>query len=185
MSVGLGKTSIEIIWQVLLHQHDLVIKTARGRTDGRRISIGTTAMHLVRKCPCPVWLVAPGAKLHALHAWDPRVESLVQTKTDDVTVTRYIDARHEAAKQALADLLNTVHVPLPERQAHLVLGHAVDTIVAVTAEQKVDLVVLRQVGRSNRNGQLIGSVTEEALTRLDCGIFCVKPDGFKSPIRLD
>jgi nucleotide-binding universal stress UspA family protein len=59
--VTFGKTSVELIRTVLAQGHDLLIKTSRGRQDGRRISFGSAAMHLVRKCPCPVLLVAPTA----------------------------------------------------------------------------------------------------------------------------
>lgn len=57
--VTFGKTSVELIRTVLAQGHDLLIKTSRGRQDGRRIAFGSAAMHLVRKCPCPVLLLAP------------------------------------------------------------------------------------------------------------------------------
>jgi universal stress protein E len=223
ISVRIGKTSVEIIRQVLLHRHDLVIKTARGKTDGRRISFGSTAMHLIRKCPCSVWLVAPGTKpppkrilaainpigadrasmarklltqaaslaerfdaeLQVLHSWNPHVESLLESKIASDVVTRHIESNHVGARNSLAQMLDEAELSLLDRQVHLVLGNAVDAIASVTVDQRIDMIVMGSVGRSYRDGQLIGSVAEELLTRVDCSVFCVKPDGFESPIRLD
>ena len=58
--VLVGKEFIEIIRVVLRNKHDLVIKTARGKAGVRDILFGSTAMHLMRKCPCPVWVMTPG-----------------------------------------------------------------------------------------------------------------------------
>lgn len=57
--VVVGKEFVEIIKEVLRGNHDLVIKTARGMGGAIGMLFGTTAMHLLRKCPCPVWLMKP------------------------------------------------------------------------------------------------------------------------------
>jgi universal stress protein E len=50
-----GTPFLEIIRAVLRNHHDLVIKAAD--KDGLVTRIfGSTDMHLLRKCPCPVWL---------------------------------------------------------------------------------------------------------------------------------
>ena len=58
--VLVGKEFIEIIREVLRNNHDLVIKTARGKGGVRDILFGSIAMHLMRKCPCPVLVMKPG-----------------------------------------------------------------------------------------------------------------------------
>jgi nucleotide-binding universal stress UspA family protein len=56
--VGQGKTSIAVIKQVQSQQHDVVVMQAKG-THSRRVGgIGDTAWELLRKCPCPVLLIA-------------------------------------------------------------------------------------------------------------------------------
>lgn len=55
--VVVGREFIEIIKEVLRNNHDLVIKTARGMGGTSGILFGSTAMHLLRKCPCPVWMI--------------------------------------------------------------------------------------------------------------------------------
>ena len=52
-----GIPFLEIIREVLRHGHDLVMTTAQGRTNLRERFFGSTVMHLMRKCPCPVWVV--------------------------------------------------------------------------------------------------------------------------------
>lgn len=59
--VLLGKSSIEIIREVIRGKHDLVLRVAKGQDSTRKGFFGNTAMHLLRKCPCAVWLVSPAA----------------------------------------------------------------------------------------------------------------------------
>jgi nucleotide-binding universal stress UspA family protein len=57
--VLLGKTSVEIIREVVREKHDLVMRVAKGAESRRHGFFGNTGFLLLRKCPCPVWLVAP------------------------------------------------------------------------------------------------------------------------------
>ncbi len=54
-----GTPFLEVIKEVLLNGHDLVIKTASGGNGLMNMLFGSTAMHLLRKCPCPVWVIEP------------------------------------------------------------------------------------------------------------------------------
>ena len=60
LKVVAGREFIEIIKEVLRNNHDLVIKTVRGMGGTIDMLFDSTAMHLLRKCPCPVWLKKPG-----------------------------------------------------------------------------------------------------------------------------
>lgn len=57
--VGHGKAFFEIIRAVLLHNFDLVVKACQQDGSLKTMLFGTTDMHLLRKCPCPVWLIRP------------------------------------------------------------------------------------------------------------------------------
>jgi universal stress protein E len=83
--VVVGIPFLEIIRQVLREQHDLVITTAEEKKKGIRARLfGTTSMHVMRKCPCPVCVVKqaqtrPYARILAAvapAAHDPKRESL-------------------------------------------------------------------------------------------------------------
>lgn len=54
-----GTPFLEIIREVLRDEHDLVMTTAEGRGGVKERLFGSTAMHLMRKCPCPVWVMKP------------------------------------------------------------------------------------------------------------------------------
>ncbi len=58
--VLLGTPFLEVIREVLHNGHDLVIKCPESPSWLDRLFSGDD-MHLLRKCPCPVWLVQPGA----------------------------------------------------------------------------------------------------------------------------
>ncbi len=46
----------EAIGLVQQRGHDLLIKAARGSHGPRQLLFGSTDLHLIRKCPCPVWI---------------------------------------------------------------------------------------------------------------------------------
>ncbi|MCR9117760.1 MAG: universal stress protein [bacterium] len=58
-TVLMGKTSVEIIREVLRGDYDLVMRVAKGKDSRRSGFFGNTGIQLLRKCPCAVWLVAP------------------------------------------------------------------------------------------------------------------------------
>lgn len=55
-----GIPFLEIIRQVLVRGHDLVVKSPEDPDWLDRL-FGGDDMHLLRKCPCPVWMVKPGS----------------------------------------------------------------------------------------------------------------------------
>jgi nucleotide-binding universal stress UspA family protein len=57
--VLVGKPFIEMIRQVLRNDHDLIIKCADADSGLREILFSSTDKHLMRKCPCPVWIIKP------------------------------------------------------------------------------------------------------------------------------
>lgn len=57
VKVLVGNAFLEIIREVLRHQRDLVIKSVENTEGIGRQLFGGTDMKLMRKCPCPVWLI--------------------------------------------------------------------------------------------------------------------------------
>ncbi len=75
--VATGSPFVEIIRRVIADGHDLVIKTALGEGGALGGLLGTTALHLMRKCPAPVWVVKPSSEprfKRVLAAVDPDPE---------------------------------------------------------------------------------------------------------------
>jgi nucleotide-binding universal stress UspA family protein len=84
IEVLVGKAFLEIIREVLRNDHDLVIKSAESEPEVVRI-FGSTDMHLMRKCPCPVWVIKP---------------------TDHVHYRRILAAVDQDSEDAVKDVLN-------------------------------------------------------------------------------
>ena len=73
-TVATGTRFIEVIHAVQRNQHDLVIKVAEHNAGLSAALFGSTDMHLLRKCPCPVWIDGPtntGNYKKVLAAVDP------------------------------------------------------------------------------------------------------------------
>lgn len=67
---------VAIIKQVLRDNHDLVITTAQGKESSMGGLFRSLSLHLIRKCPCPVWVVhpeRPSKVQQVLAAVDPSV----------------------------------------------------------------------------------------------------------------
>jgi len=56
--VLVGTSFLEIIYEVLRNNRDLLIKVSEAQDWLGRL-FGSDDMHLLRKCPCPVWLIGP------------------------------------------------------------------------------------------------------------------------------
>jgi nucleotide-binding universal stress UspA family protein len=104
-----GTVFLETIREVLREGHDLVIKAAEDPSWIERL-FGSDDMHLLRKCPCPVWLIKAGDKpnygcILAAVDFDPE-----RPETIDQGVTR--EVVELASTLAMSDFasLHLVHV---------------------------------------------------------------------------
>jgi nucleotide-binding universal stress UspA family protein len=72
-----GTPFLAIIGEVARGEHDLVMLTAEGDGGLREHLFGSTSRHLLRKCPCPVWVVRPARQrqgIRVLAAVNPSEE---------------------------------------------------------------------------------------------------------------
>ena len=58
-----GKDYIEVNGAVLKNNYDLVIKAASSKSKWSNILFGSLDLQLLRKCPCPVWIIKPRKKI--------------------------------------------------------------------------------------------------------------------------
>ncbi|QSB01446.1 universal stress protein [Methylomonas sp. EFPC1] len=110
VQIRVGSPFIEIVRQTLDGDHDLVIKLAADDHGIHDHLFGSTDMHLLRKCPRPVWLMRPEektnyAKIMAAVDFDPWSAD----GADDGLNRRILEL---ASSVALADFaeLHLVHV---------------------------------------------------------------------------
>ena len=93
--VLVGDPFLEVTREVLRNGHDLVMMTAEGRGGFKNWLFGATAMRLVRKCPCAVWVVK--ASQHERYA---RILAAVDTDPDD--------ARKDALNSTIMELATSL-----------------------------------------------------------------------------
>jgi nucleotide-binding universal stress UspA family protein len=94
-----GTPFIEITRAVIRNGYDLVIKAAHPSPGLADRLLGSTDMHLLRKCPCPVWIDRPGKPIpyeNVLAAIDP--------VCDPVTSRLVIDLASSLAQRNTASL---------------------------------------------------------------------------------
>ncbi|MCH8105551.1 MAG: universal stress protein [Proteobacteria bacterium] len=91
--VLIGISFLSVIREVLRNGHDLVIKTAENGGLLDRV-FGSDDMHLLRKCPCPVWLVKSGSP-KAYHRMMAAVDA------DDMYAPKELNTRHQLNLQIL------------------------------------------------------------------------------------
>jgi len=103
-----GTPFLEIIRQVLRDKHDLVILAAEGKGGIKKRLFGSTSMHLMRKCPCPVWVVKQAQTwpyTRTLAAVDPSTSA---TESDSLNPLILQLASSMASKEA--GELHVIHV---------------------------------------------------------------------------
>ncbi len=92
VQVGMGLRFVEIIREVLRNDHDLVMKPAVTGTRGRTSRFGSTDLHLMRECPCAVWILKPPRS-----GKSPRVLAAVDPDPTDPDSSRLSDSVMELA----------------------------------------------------------------------------------------
>jgi len=99
--LSLGKTFVEVIRHVIARDIDFVVKLAEPLTGVQRFLFASTDQHLLRKCPCPVWLQTPDAGTvprHVVAAVDVDAADAAEPETLLSLNRRVIEtARHIAA----------------------------------------------------------------------------------------
>ena len=224
-----GVEFVEVVRAVIRGGYDLVVKAIDPnlRYGGQQIFSGFD-MHLMRKCPCPVWVLKDGfdredlrvlaavdpdssdtdkqglnrlimelsrsvcpaetGQLHVVHAWKLDEErALLSNKHEQGSGA---DADHIAQKiqslreQTLDRLLAFYPDDEGSRQVHLLQGDAGKAIPDFATDNKIDLVVMGTVGRTDVPGMVMGNTAEMVLNRVSCSVLAVKPSDFQTPIEL-
>jgi len=211
--------SEEPAWQgiircVVRDSMDCVISGKRNQAESGGPKIGSVAMKLLRKCPCPVWVAKPGvaaAPRRLLAATDlspvgVRVVSwatfVAQLFDADLHVVHSFQLpfdvqwqgdeavaefeRHERAgrRRRLEEQVAETKFP---GDVHYYVGLTSPSRAVLACNERIDpdLVVMGTVSRGGIAGLLVGNTAERLLSRLDCSLLTVKPDDFICPVELD
>ncbi|MEE4218181.1 MAG: universal stress protein [Xanthomonadales bacterium] len=152
--VLVGRASSEIIRQVLGGQHDLLVKDAEISDGLLDVFLGSTDMHLMRKCPCPVLISWPGRKSYrrilACIDYDPG------------------NAQNEALNRQIVEIASSI---AQRESGELHVLHAIEPIgekflrAANIANKGMDLEKLGERERATRN-DWIANLLDAAIAKL-------------------
>jgi nucleotide-binding universal stress UspA family protein len=155
-----GTPFLEVIRDVLAQQRDLVIKCV-GDQPARGSLFGSDDMHLLRKCPCPVWLGRPDDALN------------YQRVVAAVDVTPLTEHKQREQQRALnATILDLAAALAVSEFAELHLVHAWQAmgepllrggLIATPSQTKIDAYIEAE---RRRHGQAL----EQALVDLETRI---------------
>jgi universal stress protein E len=212
--VVMGKSWLKLIHEVLRHRHDLVIVGTRHDGPVDRLLFGSTAMKLLRKCPCPVWVTKPSHGLpissvlvahdldavgrHALdlgvalaQAFDLQLHvlhAIEQLPLGDPTgfglTPPGAEAMHEEAHERIVVELAGADLQRTP-EIRIMSGFPEPAIASMIEEKSIDLLIMGTLGRAGIRGVLTGNTAERLLPRLQCSMLAIKPDGFQCPIVAD
>jgi nucleotide-binding universal stress UspA family protein len=119
-----------------------------------------------------------GAELHVVHVHEhprPLSDTILGRKlTQSLALSEHrVISR---LRQALADAG-------AEATLHTIHGAPHELLPEMTRSLGIHTLLMGSVGRSDIPGLFVGDLAEELLLRVECGVFCIKPAGFASPIR--
>lgn len=212
--VVFGKSWVEIIRQVVIGNHDLVIAGTHGRGRVSSAMFGSTGMKLLRKCPCPVWLTKPskheliqsvlvandlspvsdlavelGASMAALEKADLHILhaldlGLGRPEWDSYGIRTREKAEASKRLEAQVEQLSELKLAKPP-EIHLLVDRPARAILHCIEKYDIELLVMGTVARGGLPGVMMGNTAERILPRIPCSVLAVKPDDFKCPIILD
>lgn len=203
-----------IVQRVLRDGIDLVVSGKRSEDEDGGHRIGSVAMKLLRKCPCPVWVVKPGghqAPRRVLAATDlspvgDRVLELAAWVAGTFGAELHVvhsfqlpfDVQWEGegaaaswernAREEARKRLETRSAELGfTGELHIYLGLTSPSRAILACEERLepDLVVMGTVSRGGVAGLLVGNTAERLLARLDSSLLTVKPEDFVCPVKPD
>lgn len=205
--VAQGTAFLVVIRRVLANGHDLVLKGAKAGGP-RGPFFASNDMHLLRKCPCPVWILQsrqPGRTRRILAAIDPDAgddlraaltrtvlelgTSLARRDGADLHVVHawwlqeenvLRRGRFAMAEAAMAEFATEA----PGAVVTVVKGAPGEAIPDYAEENGIDTIVMGTVGRTGISGFFIENTAETILSSVDCSVLTVKPPGFESPVEV-
>jgi universal stress protein E len=211
--VHLGKSWVKIIEDVLRYEHDLVIVGTRSKGTMDQLRYGSTAMKLLRKCPCPVWVTRPSdgipmTSLLVAHDLGPvgryaldigvalskehdlqlhvlhAIEILPVGDPTGFGIASDVAANmHHEARERILLELSMSGLARPP-VVRVVSGAPETAILEIIEKNNIDLVIMGTIARSGLAGILTGNTAERLLPRLQCSLLALKPDDFLCPIQI-
>ncbi|MEO1331227.1 MAG: universal stress protein [Pseudomonadota bacterium] len=148
--------------------------------DSVRDRLNMTVMQLATSLA-----TADEAKLDVLNAWTLFEESALRhgrAKLKPQEVDALVEDRRRVSEWRLNALAREFSAAHSGMRTFSVKGLPGDVIPEHAAADAVDTIVMGTVGRTGISGLLIGNTAETILSRVNCSVLTVKPEGFVSPV---
>ncbi len=175
--VSIGTPLRELTREVVQCGHDLVMLTAASKSGFKERFLGTTSVHLLRECLCPVW-VMKGTRRERCE----RILAVVEAHPDDeeqvklagrITAFAGFLARLEQSDLHVLSLRTTEQGP-----------PAVSLIAQAVQEKQIELVIMSTSCSTGIPSLFARSTAEKVLQRLDCSLLAVPSDHVFPPIEV-
>ena len=192
-----------IIQEIISDKHDLVLKMAHQHDKLEAVIFTPTDWHLLRKCPCPVWMVKD-------QPWPEGGKALVAVNL--ASEENYHNALNEKLVREAIELAEQVNhtevhlvgaypvtpiniaIELPdfdpsvyndEGRTHVEKGLPEEVIPDLSEHLQAGIVVLGTVGRTGLSAAFLGNTAEQVIDHLRCDLLALKPDQYQTPVELD
>lgn len=199
--VRIGRSWHRLIQDVQNYNHDLAIIGTRDVMPYERVLLGSTAMRMFRRCPCPVVVAKPrGEKIRSVlvaHDMTPvgtlateLAASISELTGAELHVVHalermeYKDFSTDVARPEIDKISLRIEEELKGQPAivHLTDDRPEDAIMQAVKNYRIDVVVMGTIARSGIRGFFTGNTAEQLLPQLACTVLAVKPEGFESGI---
>jgi len=134
------------------------------------------------------------SELHVVHVWIVIGEYLVSNLRSGLTneqLGEHENLVHDLHRRWLDNMIGKMKIWSGKNKkkrarpaVHMLKGNPANKIPKLVNKLDVDLLVMGTVGRSGIPGLIMGNTAETIFNRIDCSVLAIKPDGFKSSIRL-
>jgi nucleotide-binding universal stress UspA family protein len=125
------------------------------------------------------------ASLDVAHAWQLVGEDLLgggSVRLSDEEYRRLLRSERQARLEALQQMLAPHGLAVRSPHVHLLKGHPEAVLPEVARKLGADLLIMGTVGRVGLAGVFMGNTAEAILSRVDCSVLALKPEGFVSPV---
>lgn len=178
------------------HRKDILLDLFRGSTGERIIRFGNRPVLVVKAAPAHTYVcmlaavdfsppsrraletavqIAPGADVKLVHAYDiPFRGLLFGGGSMEQMAKKHQQQFQEMVEAQTREFLATLARPITLRQVIAREGSPEETVLAVAAETRSDLLVVGTHGRSGVGRALLGSVAEDILARAQCDVLAVR-----------
>jgi len=126
-----------------------------------------------------------GGSLDIAHAWHMVGEELLRGGSDELgpaELRALLRGERQSRLEALEQMLAPHGLSIRDPRVHLLKGRPEDVLPEVAARMRADLLIMGTVGRIGLAGVLMGNTAETILSRVDCSVLALKPEGFVSPV---